>query len=292
MRRQRQRPMGRSPTGGKCSRLLVLLAAAGCFLAAAVQAAGLKEATEEYQGLTARYIRSAPSGEDAEPNSRSKQGTGGTEDRKKERKREEVEEAQPPSVFIDHQGLVRENPDYVGWLYFDFCGVSCPLVRDRDGDGRYLHRTFSGMRSPAGAIFLERDADPDFGDPNTFLFGHNMRNGTMFGNLKKFVSDPPETAPRFWIGVSDGAVLHYQVFAAVIVPKDSDLFRVPLDGKAYDQYLREVRARAFYLKEEALPEGRIPLVTLSTCSGAQGTSKRLLVFGALRENRTEDGNIK
>ena len=72
------------------------------------------------------------------------------------------------------------NPDVVGWIYFENDDLSYPVLYSGDND-KYLRTTIDGSDATAGAIFIEGGNSPDFQDQNTIVYGHNMRNLSMFG---------------------------------------------------------------------------------------------------------------
>ena len=75
------------------------------------------------------------------------------------------------------------NPDCVGWIEIPGTNISYPIVQGRDND-HYLRLNFEGKYSVGGVIFLDHRCDSDFDRTNTIIYGHNMRDGSMFGSLK------------------------------------------------------------------------------------------------------------
>ena len=73
----------------------------------------------------------------------------------------------------------------MGWLRIRALGISYPVVQGEDNDF-YLHRTFEKEDNFAGCIFVNCDNSGNFTDQNTIIYGHNMKDGSMFGKLKKF----------------------------------------------------------------------------------------------------------
>jgi len=145
---------------------------------------------------------------------------------------EDVEGEEPQR--IDWVALRHLNPNSVGWIVVDGTNIDYPIVRGMDNDW-YLHHTVTGERNTSGAIFMDHRNDAGFFDPHTLIFGHDMRNGTMFAGLHGFTGD------TFRIYTHNG-VLEYAVFSRRIVAADDVLYMFPS------------------LEEH---EGRI--VTLSTC---------------------------
>lgn len=99
-------------------------------------------------------------------------------------------EAEPPYVSpIDFDALWQENPDTVGWLRIPGTNIDYPIVQDPESNDTYLTRDFYGKESVYGAIFLDADSEPDFSGWNHPIYGHHMKDGSMFKDVVKF-KDP------------------------------------------------------------------------------------------------------
>ena len=86
---------------------------------------------------------------------------------------------------IDFDGLRAINGDIVAWIQIPGLGVDYPVVQGKDNE-HYLHYTFDGKANKAGSIFLDYRNRSDFTDSKVILYGHNMKDGSMFSNLKKY----------------------------------------------------------------------------------------------------------
>lgn len=89
------------------------------------------------------------------------------------------------ATTIDFEELQKINPDIVAWIRIEGLGIDYPVVQGEDNE-HYLHYTFRGEANVAGSIFLDYRNKADFSDSKIILYGHNMKNGTMFGFLKKY----------------------------------------------------------------------------------------------------------
>lgn len=83
------------------------------------------------------------------------------------------------------QALIAENSDCIGWLSIDGTNISYPVMHTPSDPQKYLRRNFYGKYSQSGVPFL--DGRCSLQSSNLIIYGHNMRNGTMFSNLKKYV---------------------------------------------------------------------------------------------------------
>lgn len=103
-------------------------------------------------------------------------------DSERQPQQEEPEESLPE---IDFDGLRAVNGDIVAWIQIPGIGVDYPVVQGEDNE-HYLHYTFDGKANKAGSIFLDYRNRAGFTDSKVILYGHNMKDGSMFSNLKKY----------------------------------------------------------------------------------------------------------
>ena len=119
------------------------------------------------------------------------------------------------------------HPGTVGWIVVPETGISYPIVQGSDNN-RYLHHTFLGVRNNSGAIFIDFRNAADFSDPHTIVYGHNMRDGSMFAPLHGWDGD------HFIIYTPDG-MMAFEVFDRQIVQANDELFQLrspPTDNGA------------------------------------------------------------
>ena len=187
---------------------------------------------------------------------------------------------QYPPLAIDMDTLKEMNGDFRGWFYFPAVEVSYPVVQGEDNE-YYLKHSFEDEKSNSGSIFMDCGASPDWSDRNTFVFGHNMRDGSMFGTFKKLVDDSSllDANPRFYIYTED-KVYTYEIFSYYMARKDSNRYMVFSSDENYDKYTGWAVENSNYAFDVDL-SGRPNIVSLSTCYGSAGTSRRLLIHGVL-----------
>lgn len=205
-----------------------------------------------------------------------------------ERDPQALEEAGPDNslaapIDVDFPALKAVNDDVAGWIYIEALeGVSYPVVHGTDNE-EYLHTTYEGNYNFAGTIFVDYENKANFSDCNTFVYGHNMKNGTMFGNLKDFVQKPEtfQKSKYFWI-LTPERNLRYEIISAYTTSVNSDtytLFKGP--GEEFLEYLNKIVGYS----EIATTPGELTvkdrIVTLSTCTGNEAT--RFVVQGKLTD---------
>ena len=127
---------------------------------------------------------------------------------------EVVEEQEPVECPVDFAQIIEECPDCYAWIRIPDTNIDYPIVQSPSDNTFYLDHNSYGDYEYAGAIFTENLNAKDFTDPNTVIYGHNMKNGSMFQNLHLFEDRAfMEEHPTFEIYLPD-KILTYQVFAA------------------------------------------------------------------------------
>ena len=97
----------------------------------------------------------------------------------------ESEPAEQSAAERNIQALIAENADCIGWLSIDGTNISYPVMHTPSNPQKYLRRNFYGRYSQSGVPFL--DGRCDLQSTILIIYGHNMKNGTMFSDLKKYV---------------------------------------------------------------------------------------------------------
>lgn len=197
-----------------------------------------------------------------------------------EAEEQEEKETLKAPIEVDFDSLKAINEDVIGWIYVEALAdvINYPVVQGID-NSTYLHTTYEGNYNFAGTIFMDYENSSDFSDCNTLLYGHNMKNGSMFGQLKKFANEPEvyEKSKYFWI-LTPEADYRYEIAAAYTTAVNSDtytLFNGP--GKEFQTYLENIKT--YSVIETTVREMTIKdrIVTLSTCTGNDAT--RFVVQG-------------
>lgn len=98
----------------------------------------------------------------------------------------ESEPTEQPAAERNIQALIAENSDCIGWLSIDGTNISYPVMHTPSEPQKYLRRNFYGKYSQSGVPFLDGRCSTVGG--NLIIYGHNMKNGTMFSDLKKYLN--------------------------------------------------------------------------------------------------------
>ena len=227
-----------------------------------------KKGTDEYNQIEEMAVteRDADSGEVAGPNAQLK-----------------------PPIEVDFDKLKSVNEDVVGWIYVDALpDISYPIVKGKDNQ-TYLHQTYEKNYNFAGTIFVDYENSGDFSDCNTLVYGHNMKNGSMFGHLKKFREDDKlyKQDKYFWI-LTPERNYRYEIITAYTTGVNSDtytLFKGP--GEEFEKYLETIKGYSEIQTDDTDLTIKDRIVTLSTCTGNEST--RFVVQGKRVDAEDADG---
>lgn len=161
---------------------------------------------------------------------------------------------------IDFEKLKQINSDVVGWIKINNTCIDYPIVQAKDND-YYLRRNINKKYSISGSIFMDY-RNNNFEDKNTIIYGHNMKDDTMFSDLKKIYEGKLEDN-TVSIYQEDG-IKKYKIFATYIIDPDKNI-KVTMTEKEYKQYLQEaVKKSSIDFNVDVSANDKI--ITLLTCS--------------------------
>jgi len=173
--------------------------------------------------------------------------------------------------------LQEKYPAVIGWLTIPNSRIDYPFVQG-DDNVTYLSHDLDGRIQASGTIFMDYRNQPDFSDENTILYGHAMKNGSVFGDIERF------RKKELWEGEIEGAVylpdktLRLQLLACLLVTADDDVIYNPKIAR--EQLQEYIQRKAIHLNNQALTEEG-QLLTLSTCA-YDVEDGRLVLIGLLR----------
>lgn len=191
-----------------------------------------------------------------------------------------------PQMSIDFEALKAEkNADIYAWIKVPGTKIDYPVLQHPTDDTYYLNYNIDGSKGYPGCIYTELCNNKDWEDVNTVLYGHNMKNGTMFAGLHHYEdSQFFEENPYIYLYTEDGRVLVYQIFAAYEFSNIHLIYNFRLDDpEIFDQYINGVYAlegmnNNFNTELDITAEDK--LITLETCIASK-PDKRYLVQGVL-----------
>lgn len=185
----------------------------------------------------------------------------------------DTEETENNSLTVDFNALLAVNPDCVGWIEIPGTEVSYPIVQGEDNDF-YLRRSFEGRESVGGVLFLDYRSAEDFGGTNTVLYGHNMRDGSMFGSLKNYLSaDFFKEHAEIHVYTPDG-LRTYEVFTAYEATTGWDCFTFSFNSDLERDTWLQSQAEHGGMSTELNVYDEV--LTLVTCKGGENEYRTIV----------------
>lgn len=183
-------------------------------------------------------------------------------------------------IEVDFEALRAVNEDVIGWIYVEALSdtINYPVVHGRNND-EYLHTTYQGNYNFAGTIFIDCANHTDFNDCHTLVYGHNMKNGSMFGLLKRFVTNEKtyKDSKYFWI-LTPTKNYRYEIIAAYTTGATSETYTIfEAPGEKFENYLQNIVKKTEIQTTPGVLSAEDKIVTLSTCTGNSAT--RFVVQG-------------
>lgn len=165
------------------------------------------------------------------------------------------------------------NPDVIGWIYIPGTRIDYPIMKS-DETYPYLKLNYMKQKSISGSIFTDFRNGSKFKDSNTIIYGHNMKNGSMFSDLRNFVDQKyMDNHINVYIYLPDGTVNVYRCFSCLYTKATSQIYQTSVNYQKYVPYV----INGAMAKENVDTVKKAPLVTLSTCTMAH-SEKRTVVF--------------
>lgn len=182
-------------------------------------------------------------------------------------------------IDVDFSNLTKINSDVAGWIYVEGTDISYPIMYSGD-DETYLRTTINKEHATAGSIFLEGYNLPDFSDSHSIVYGHNMRNLSMFGSLKLYKENEDYyDSHRYFQIITPKAKMRFEIFSYFDTEPASWVYTVPYyDNQEFADYIDELISHSYIKLDNYDIDSSDKVVTLSTCSGSE---MRFTIHGKL-----------
>ena len=180
-------------------------------------------------------------------------------------------------ISVDFSVLKQENEDIVGWLYLEDSPINYPVVQSNDND-YYLRRLVNGEYNIAGSLFMDYRNDSNLENNNTIIYGHNMKNNTMFGSLQEYKNQDYYDNHRVMYYFTPEKNYIIELFTGYTISVDSDIYDLSvIDSSKLEELISK---SDFESNTKVTEEDKI--ITLSTCA-YEYDGARYIVMGVLKE---------
>jgi sortase B len=182
-------------------------------------------------------------------------------------------------VTVDFDSLLSINPDVVGWLYCENTEINLPVAQ-ADDNSYYLNRLINGAYNSSGTLFLDYRVPSDFSGKNSIIYGHNMKNKTMFGNLDAYMEQSYyDEHPVMYLLTPEQNYM-VELFSGYETDPYSATFTFEFENAdSFARHLEEAKAMSVFQSDvEVTPEDSI--LTLSTCTD-NNSYMRFVLIGRL-----------
>ncbi len=182
--------------------------------------------------------------------------------------------------------LYQENPDFVGWLKIENTSIDYPVMKSDSDPDKYIDRDFYGNKDPRGSLFMDPKSDISRNSSNMLIYGHNMKDGSMFFDLLKFQEEVfAENNEIYFETLSYRGVYEvFSVFQAEIGSSFGYYEYVNLQSEEdFREYIDNIQKNAIFFKGEVSYGDE--LLTLSTCSyHVSGRNGRFVVVARRKDD--------
>ena len=182
-------------------------------------------------------------------------------------------------ITVDFEALKAVNSDIQGWIYCEGTAIDYPVLKGETDDS-YIHTDYRGEYDFAGAIFVEALDLDDFGDANTIVYGHSMKDGSMFYVLRRWRSQSfADEHPYIWL-LTPECDYRIEVFGAYVTEDGSDVYTIFREGgQQLLDYVNKAQKRSV-IKTGVSLDADSKYILLSTCS-RDNSDERTVVHGKM-----------
>lgn len=178
-------------------------------------------------------------------------------------------------IKVDFELLKQTNDDIRAWLYCEDTMINYPVAQGEDND-YYLYRLLNGSYNRGGTLFMECSNQSDFSDWNTLIYGHNMKNNTMFGTLTDYNSQEYYDKHPIWYLMTPDGDYRIELIAGFVTNTTSEIYTIPQTMEEKDTLVQSIMRRSTFATDaEIASEDR--LITFSTCTYEYADARYVLV---------------
>ena len=181
---------------------------------------------------------------------------------------------------VDFDALKSINSDIVGWIYMEGSEINYPIVQSED-NSYYLKHLFDRSSNSSGCIFLDCRNTSNFTDRHSIIYGHHMKNGTMFSGLDSYKSQEYYDAHPQMLLMTPEQNYVIEIFAGYVASVSDDAWQLSFESEEdfVDWIGRAIDRSCF--ASGMTPADNDRIITLSTCS-YEFDNARFVLLGIVR----------
>lgn len=174
---------------------------------------------------------------------------------------------------VDLEALQKVNPDVKGWIYIPDTAVSYPLLWSKSDD-TYLRTTYTKEHSVFGSIFFSHLSSPELTDQHTLIYGHNTKNGSMFGGLKKYKEKEYFDSHPYIYLIMRGRTYQYKIVSCFTAQTSDDVYILSfMKNSDFQSWLAKLVTKSDVDPGTVAITGMEQVLTLSTCTSRTKTER-------------------
>lgn len=188
-----------------------------------------------------------------------------------------------PDILDEYKNIYIKNKSVIGWLTIDGTGIDYPVMQTVNND-YYLDHDFNGKEDKNGSIFLDCNCNAMFRSTNLIIYGHHMKSGKMFGNLKKYESEDYCKEHNI---IQFDTIYEKGLYEVMYVFRDNIKDAEDVSFKYY-QFIDAASPEEFESNMNAMSKMSLydtgvtasygdDILTLSTCNGSTSTARFVVV---------------
>lgn len=175
---------------------------------------------------------------------------------------------------VDFTQLAEINSDIVGWIYIEGTHINYPIVQGADNK-YYLNHLFNGTYNGSGCIFLDYRCTSDFTDRHSIIYGHHMKDKSMFSGLVNYKKQSFYDEHPVALLVTPSAYYEICFFSGYVTDTWSDAWDRSFTEYEYISWLNDIQRKSLFTADY-VPTNQDKIMTLSTCTYEFDTAKFVL----------------
>lgn len=222
-----------------------------------------KKSQQVYESLQKEFVETQGI-EDTEPNISTKP----------------IEVVETAPITVDFDSLLEKNSDIVGWIFCQDTPINYPVVQTEDND-QYLRRDLNGKYLVSGTVFVDYRNGVIGEDSNYIVYGHNMKDGSMFSSLTKYKEQSYYDKHPILYYLTPIGDYKIELYAGIIVKRDTLIYVPNPDETEFAEFLHKAKTSSTFKSDTEITENDT-LITLSTCS-YEFNNARYIIIAKLRK---------